>query len=336
MSWTAHLITAPAVLALWFLVLVRVRGALRGRSVRLANVLVLLVVTLTLRLPPIGTLLDRITGVVGLQVLVRDVLGITMAATAAHAVASICHRWVHRSPVATAMAVSACSALMLVGFIRSGPARTGLLVMGAESAQGPAAMYWLAYCAGYGGFVLVVAWCAVSDLRTPGPPTRGRHGLHLFGLAAVMTEVYVLTKIAGIAAAATGHRSSLLVTHTGLWQAIPSALAIGLIVAGAATWTRLHVRARWWLWRLRRPWKTATAGCPQVVLSPPLRSIPERLHRRVHELREAVLATHNPDCSRAVLPIAPRELAHATRNLPTLGECLCQRELTPRGLPRGE
>lgn len=293
---TVEVLTLPGVVLLWVLVLVRTRGALYGGSRRLAAILLALVTMLTIRMSFVGQLIDDITGVIGLQVLVRGSLGIVMAVCAALAVADV----VRPSPISVRTArfwggVAAAAILaMAVAFEAVGPERAGVVEMGPASGAPAAVAYWSIFITAYGGFITAVVVMAAQEARQGGRWTRSRRGLLFFGIGAALTDVYLGAKAVVLAAAAAGQYEHPFVTNAVAVQAIPSAVAILFIVLGAAAWTHLHLRARWLHWRLRRPWAELTEPVPAVVLNPPLRNPQARLNRRMHEIREAaaLLTSH--------------------------------------------
>ncbi|MBX9244630.1 hypothetical protein ICW40_07380 [Actinotalea ferrariae] len=316
-SWTpVEVLTLPGVVLLWILVLVRTRGALYGGSRRLAAILLTLVTAMTIRLSFVGRLIDDTTGVVGLEVLVRNSLGIVMAVCAALAVADV----VRDRPVSRRMAQiwSGVAALAIVSmglaFLAAGTEREGLDEMGVASGRPAALTYWTIYIVAYGGFVTAVAVMAARNARQPGAWTRSRRGLLFFGLGAAATDVYLAAKAVVLAAAVAGQYEHPFVANAVAVQAVPSAVAIMFIVLGAAAWTQLHLRARWLHRRLEGPWEDLTRPVPAVVLDPPLRHPPARLNRRMHELREAaaLLASHltpaDAEAARRLDAGAPYEL----------------------------
>lgn len=288
--WSVQTLTLPGVVFLWVLVLIRGRGALYGGSRRLAAILLALVTILTIRLSFVGQVIDDVTGVPGLQVLVRDSLGIIMSIAAALTVAEVV-----RVAAVSRVTSRACGAIgtiaiatMAIAFHAAGPARAGVVHMGPESGRPAAFTYWVIYTATYGAFITAVVVLAARDSRRPGPWTRGRRGLVFFALGAACTDVYLSAKLVVLIAARLGEYDHAFVQHATAVQAIPSAIAIVFIVLGAASWTRLHLRARWLHRRLHSSWAALTAPVPAVILDPPLRNPEARLNRRVHEIHEAV------------------------------------------------
>lgn len=322
--WTVEALTLPGVVLLWVLVLVRTRGALYGGSRRLAAILMALVSMLTIRLSFVGQLIDDVTGVIGLQVFVRDSLGILMGLCAALAVADVVRERPISGTASRLWAVVATTAIvtMAIAFVAVGHERHGVVHMGADSGQPAALTYWSVYIAAYGGFITAVAVMAAREARRPGSWTRSRRGLVYFGLGAAFTDVYLGAKAVVLIAAASGNYDHPFVTNAVAVQAVPSAVAILFIVLGAAAWTQLHLRARWLHWRLRRPWEDLTRPVPAVVLNPPLRNPPARLNRRMHEIREAaaLLASH----------VTPADAAAAQRHASGVSRELVLLELARR------
>lgn len=307
---TVEALTLPLIALLWTLVLLRARGALYGGSRRLAAILLALATILTIRLSFVGQVIDDVTGVVGLQVLTRDSLGIVMAVCALLVVADVVTPqavgpWLVRT--CSLVAVAAIVA-MTVAFAAVGPERHGVLHMGPESGQTAAFTYWSIYTLTYGGFIGAVAIMAAIEARRPGPWTQGRRGLVLFGIGALFTDVYLAAKAVVLVAARLGHHDHPFVANASAVQAVPSAVAILFIVLGAASWAQLNLRARWLHRRLRDPWAALTGHVPAVVLDPPLRNPQARLNRRVHEIHEAarlVLTHASPqDVTAAATPAA--------------------------------
>lgn len=303
----AQYATVPFVALLWSVVLIRARGALYGGSVRLALILFLLAAVATIKFSVVGGAIDDFTGIIGLQVLVRDLLGVTMAALSARAVADTVGL-VEKIERVTKCVLPLVWAALVVLFVAAGPERDGILHMGAESGQPIPLAYWLTYTLTYGAFMSAVVVIVVREIRCPAPWTRGRRGLLFFGLGTFFADVYLTAKLIMLIAAAAGHYGHPFVEHTNAAQAVPSALAIFFIVLGAAAWTQLQLRERWLYRRLHKPWLRLTQQAPVVVLDPPLRNPAARLNRRVHEIHEAVALLSVQDDSSSVLTSTERRL----------------------------
>lgn len=290
MSWITVLenLTLPFVLLLWPLVVIRTHGAIYGGSRRLAGILLLLVTILTIRLSFVGPFIDQFTGIIGLQVIVRDSLGILMAASAALAVSDVVQKATgRRYRRVGVLLIIFSTVVMIVSFSMTGNNRDGITHMGAASGNPAQLTYWLAYTIAYGTFITTIVIFVATEVLNGGGWTRGKIGLLYFGIGAMFTDLYLTAKVVVLYAAAVDQYQHTFVRYAASVQAVPSALAIAFIVLGAASWTRLDLRKRWLHFRLLRPWRELTENVPSVVLIPPLRNPSEKLNRRVHEIREA-------------------------------------------------
>ncbi|MFB7800429.1 hypothetical protein [Isoptericola sp. NPDC056134] len=284
-------LTLPAVVLLWGIVAVRIVGVARGGSRLLALILLLLVSMFTIKLSFVGPLIDEASGISGLQVYVRDCIGIAVAALSAHTVARLAReqpspRW---STVGTVAVILAAYVSMMGFFLETGPDRQGVLEVGPASGELPALGFWLSYLLPYGAFLMAVVVFAFRDARRAGPWTRGRRGLVFFGIGAAAGDIYVVTKILVLTNA---DPASLILRYEAVIQGVPSLLAVGFIAAGAATWTDLHLRDRYLLARLRPAHRALTRDqrTPRVAHSS--LNVPERLDRRVVEIGEAITRHH--------------------------------------------
>lgn len=315
-------LTLPAVCALWLVVGFRLRGLARGGSRPLAVMLLLLACMFSLKLTFVGEFVDAATGIVGLQTIVRDSLAVSLFAIALHAVAALTRarpspRW---SVVLTAAVVAVAGLLMGLFFAAAEPAHAGIVSLGPESSELPALGFWLAYLVPYGASLVCIAWITLRDVSRPGPWTRGRRGLVLFGAAALAGLVYVAVKITVVSGAAS---VPFLLEHAAVLQGVPSLVAVSLLVAGAATWTDPQVGHRYLLLRLLPAHRALTRDQRLPRLPASGLSVTERLDRRVVEIAEAVVrhqqdarstVTYVPDAPPATEPVAlVRQLGTARR-----------------------
>lgn len=280
-------VTLPAVVFLWLVVAIRLAGTARGGSARVAVILVLTATAATVNLRFVGDSIDELTEVVGLQVFVRACVAVMVVATAAHIVGSLVQarpspRWAVR---VSSGAILVSLGLMSYFFGATGAERTGVLDITSASSEPAALSYWLSYLVPFGGFLLCVAVLALGDARRPTPWTRGRTGLTLFGIAALVGVIYVVVKVVAVLMAAD---SPFVLRHEARVGGVISLVATALAAAGAATWTDVRLYDRYLLarlWTAHRLFTRDHAG-PRPPWS--ALTVTERLDRRVVEIGEAV------------------------------------------------
>ncbi|WP_461027878.1 MAB_1171c family putative transporter, partial [Streptomyces sparsus] len=284
--WAMVLWRAPAVL--------RRGGPPKQRS--LWFTFAALTVAMTLRLPDVMTALDGRTGVNNLSTLLKHLLGVTAAASLLEFVFGMT-RADSRVGRRVRLATAGAAQLVLIALFVAMPRETQVADFYETSAGSVTATGYLLVFFGFLGAVMVAAaWLFWGSSRHAGAGWL-RTGLRLLGAGTAAGVAYALVRSAYLVLRLTTSadhpsRDAAVSDTTDVLKHV----AIALIVVGSSVpaagvaWQS----ARYWvhLRRLRPLWSDLTAAVPEVVLHERLlrRELRLRLHRRVVEIRDALLA----------------------------------------------
>ncbi|MBB1247063.1 hypothetical protein GL263_26460 [Streptomyces durbertensis] len=281
---------------LWGMVLWRAPAAYRAPGQRMLWLtFAALTVSMTLRLPGVMHAIDEGTGVNNLSTLCKHFFGITAAAALLEFVFGIT-RPGSRQGVRLRFATALGTFLVLTALFTVIPRDVAADRFFEAHAGAPAATaYLLVWYAYLGTAMAVAASLFLSAARQAGAGWL-RTGLRLLGagtgagvLYALLRVGYLLLRLVGVAGDAedpAATDATDLLKHA----AILLILFGTVIPAWGIGWRGLR-QARH-LRRLRRLWTELTEAVPEVVLDEELRrgELRLRLHRRIVEIRDAVLA----------------------------------------------
>ncbi|MDT3397706.1 MAB_1171c family putative transporter [Streptomyces sp. B1866] len=283
---------------LWAVALWRAPSAVRSARQRtLWAAFAALTGAMTLRVPDVMRAIDGAVGVNNLSTLLKHALGIVAAASVLEFVVVITRPEERAGARVRLGAAGAAMAAMGVLFAFVPRADEDVDFFERSAGSGIATAYqtvWLAYL---GTAMAVATWLFWGSSRHAGAGWL-RTGLRLLGAGTAAGVLYALCRAGYLLLRLTGAVGSGSDARAGGVTDVMKLLAIGLIVVGSSVpavgvaWR--GARHGWYLWRLRPLWRDLTAAVPEVVLDEELRrrELRMRLHRRVVEIRDAVLALH--------------------------------------------
>jgi hypothetical protein len=315
--------TTVVLILLWAVAVWRAPSAVRSSKQRTLWVaFAALTLAMTLRRPAIMHAIDDGTGVNNLSTLLKQYLGITAAAAVLEFVYVIA-RPHSRAGVRLRMVAAGATMAVLTVLFTFVPRRTEAQDFFERSAGSvPATAYllvWLAYLA---TAMAMATWLFWGSSRHAGAGWL-RTGLRLLGAGTAVGVAYALSRAAYLvlrlteAAGPSSDAGASTVT-----DAMKHA-AIGLILVGSSVPAAGVAWRAAWHWRylraLRPLWRDLTGAVPEVVLGEELRrrELRMRLHRRVVEIRDAILALQpyvsaaQRDAADAAASAARRDLAEA-------------------------
>ncbi|MBW1603948.1 hypothetical protein JJV70_17935 [Streptomyces sp. JJ66] len=282
---------------LWAMVLWRAPAALRARRQRALWVtFAALTLSMTLRLPEIMRAIDGGTGVNNLSTLLKHVFGLTAGAALLEFVFGIT-RPTSRDGRRLRLALAGTTLLALTVLFALTPREAQAEKFFEFHAGGGAAVttYLLVWYAYLGLAMAVAATLFWSAQRHAGAGWL-RAGLLLLGAGTAASVGYALVRAAFLVLRLTGVAGAGTDTGVTHWTDVAKHAAIVLILlgsvlpaVGAARAARRYARH---LRALAPLWQTLTAAVPEVVLPEELRrsELRMRLHRRMVEIRDAILA----------------------------------------------
>ncbi|MCP3819674.1 hypothetical protein NLX86_16680 [Streptomyces sp. A3M-1-3] len=281
---------------LWLVALWRGPSALRSSKQRtLWAAFAALTLSMTLRRPEVMQAIDSGTGVNNLSTLLKHFLGITAAAAVLEFVYAIT-RPEGRNGARLRLCAAATTMLALTVLFAFMPRKTEAEEFFESSAgSGTATVYLMVWFTYLGTAMASATWLFWGSSRHAGAGWL-RTGLRLLGAGtaagvaySLTRAVYLVLRLAGVVDAGSDAGVS---TATDTMKH----LAIGLILIGSSV---PAVGVAWragrhllYLRRLAPLWADLTAAVPEVVLGEELRrrEFQMRLHRRVVEIRDAILA----------------------------------------------
>lgn len=315
--------TTVVLALLWVVAVWRAPSAIRSSKQRtLWIAIAALTLSMTLRRPAIMHAIDSGTGVVNLSTLLKQFLGVTAAAAVlefVYVIARPLSRAGVRRRVATAGATMAVLAV-LFAFVPRHTETTDFFEDSAGSV--PATAYllvWLSYLATAMVMATPLFW---GSSRHAGAGWL-RTGLRLLGAGTAAGVAYALSRAGYLVLRLTGAAGpgsdavASTVTDTMKLTAICLILIGSSVPAVGVAW---RAAQHWRYLRTLRPlWRDLTEAVPEVVLGEELhrRELRMRLHRRVVEIRDAILALQpyvsaaQRDAADAAAPAARRDLAEA-------------------------
>ncbi|WP_340377092.1 MAB_1171c family putative transporter [Streptomyces sp. SS7] len=314
--------TAVLVL-LWMVAVWRAPSAVRSSKQRTLWVaFAALTLSMTLRSPTIMHAIDSGSGVNNLSTLLKHYLGITAAAAVLEFVYVIA-RPQSRAGVRRRMAVVGTTMAVLTVLFAFVPRRTEATDFFEHSAGSvPATVYllvWLSYLATAMVMATRLFW---GSSRHAGAGWL-RTGLRLLGAGTAVGVTYALSRSGYLvlrltdAAGPSSDASASTVTDTMKLTGIGLILVGSSVPAAGVAW---RAAQHWRYVRALRPlWQDLTGAVPEVVLGEELRrrELRMRLHRRVVEIRDAILALQpyvsaaQRDAADAAAPAARQDLAEA-------------------------
>ncbi|MBB1255310.1 MAB_1171c family putative transporter [Streptomyces alkaliterrae] len=293
---TRHIVEYGVLALLWGMVLWRAPAAWRAPGQRMLWLtFAALTVSMTLRLPAVMHAIDEGTGVNNLSTLCKHFFGIIAAAALLEFVFGIT-RPGSRQGVRLRFGAALGTLLALTVLFAVVPRDVAAERFYETHAGSPAATAYLLVWYAYLGTAMAVATSLFLGAARQAEAGWLRTGLRLLGagtaagvLYAMLRVGYLLLRLVGVA----GETEDPVVTDT---TDLLKHAAILLILLGTAIpawgigWRGLR-QARH-LSRLRRLWTELTEAVPEVVLDEELRrgEMRLRLHRRVVEIRDAILA----------------------------------------------
>lgn len=281
---------------LWLVAVWRAPSAVRSSKQRtLWAAFAALTLSMTLRHPAIMHAIDGGTGVNNLSTLLKHYLGI-MAAAAVLEFVYVIARPHSRTGVRQRMAAVGTTMAVLTVLFVFVPRRTEAEDFFEHSAGSlPATAYllvWLAYLATAMAMATRLFW---GSSRHAGPGWL-HTGLRLLGAGTAVGVAYALSRavylVLRLTEAADPDSDASASTVTDAMKLT----AIGLILVGSsvpAVGVAWRAARHWRYLRALRPlWHDLTGAVPEVVLGEELRrrELRMRLHRRVVEIRDAILA----------------------------------------------
>lgn len=293
---TRHLVENAVLLLLWAMVLWRAPAAVRmPRQRALWTTFAALTLAMTLRLPAVMDAVDGGTGINNLSTLLKHIIGVTAAAALLEFVHGITRPGSAdgRRTRLTATLV-ALGALTVLFFLLPRDSQTQDFFE-THAGSGAATAYLMVWF-GYLGTAMAIATALFWSAGRQAAAGWLRAGLRLLGvgsaagvLYALLRAGYLLVRLLGpgdAAADAQAAEVTDLLKHAAivlilLGTSIP---AVGVAWRGWRQWRHLR--------RLQPLWRELTAAVPEVVLDEELRQheLRLRLHRRVVEIRDALLA----------------------------------------------
>jgi hypothetical protein len=315
--------TTVVLVLLWAVALWRAPSAVRSSKQRTLWVaFAALTLAMTLRHPAIMHAIDGGTGVNNLSTLLKQYLGITAAAAVLEFVYVIA-RPHSRTGVRRRMAAAGATMAVLTVLFAFVPRRTEAEDFFDRSAGSvPATAYllvWLTYLA---TAMAMATWLFWGSSRHAGAGWL-RTGLRLLGAGTAAGVAYALSRAGYLVlrlteTAGPGSDAGASTVTDAMKHA-----AIGLILVGSsvpAVGVAWRAARHWRYLRALHPlWQDLTGAVPEVVLGEELRrrELRMRLHRRVVEIRDAILALQpyvsaaQRDAAEATAPAARRDLAEA-------------------------
>ncbi|WP_416985067.1 MAB_1171c family putative transporter [Streptomyces sp. T028] len=308
---------------LWVVAVWRAPSAVRSSKQRTLWVaFAALTLSMTLRHPAIMHAIDDGAGVNNLSTLLKHYLGITAAAAVLEFVYVITRPHT-RTGVRQRMAAVGMTIAMLTVLFAFVPRRTEAEDFFENSAGSvPATAYllvWLTYLATAMAMATRLFWGSSRHAGAGWLHT----GLRLLGVGTAVGVAYALSRavylVLRLTEAAGPHSDASASTFTDAMKHT----AIGLILVGSsvpAVGVAWRAAQHWRYLRTLRPlWQDLTEAVPEVVLGEDLRrrELRMRLHRRVVEIRDAILALQpyvsaaQRDAADAAASAARRDLAEA-------------------------
>ncbi len=288
--------TTVVLILLWAVALWRAPSAVRSSKQRTLWVaFAALTLAMTLRTPAVMHAIDNGTGINNLSTLLKQYLGVTAAAAVLEFVYVIA-RPHSRAGVRNRMGAAGATMAVLTVLFAFVPRRTEAEDFFDRSAGSvPATAYLLVWLVYLGTAMAMATWLFWGSSRHAGAGWL-RTGLRLLGAGtasgvayALSRVVYLLLRLTEVAGPGSDAGAST-VTDT-MKQA-----AIGLILVGSSVPAVGVAWRAFWHWRYLRAlhplWRDLTGVVPEVVLGEELRrrELRMRLHRRVVEIRDAILA----------------------------------------------
>ncbi|MFE9253902.1 MAB_1171c family putative transporter [Streptomyces sp. NPDC006879] len=315
--------TTVVLVLLWTVALWRAPSAVRSSKQRTLWVaFAALTLAMTLRHPTVMHTIDNGTGVNNLSTLLKQYLGIMAAAAVLEFVYVIArpHQRAGFRLRMAAVGTTMTALTVLFAFVPRQTETTDFFDSSAGSATATAyLLVWLAYLA---TAMAVATWLFWGSSRQAGAGWL-RAGLRLLGAGTAVGVMYALSRagylVLRLTGAVTPHSDAVTSTVTDTMKHA----SIGLILIGSsvpALGVAWRAARHWWYLRALRPlWHDLTGAVPEVVLGEELsrRELRMRLHRRVVEIRDAILALQpyvsvaQRDAADAAAPAARPDLAHA-------------------------
>ncbi|MGW0824384.1 MAB_1171c family putative transporter [Streptomyces sp. NPDC002845] len=315
--------TTVVLVLLWMVALWRAPSAVRSSKQRtLWIAFAALTLAMTLRHSAIMHAIDGGTGVNNLSTLLKQYLGITAAGAVLEFVYVIA-RPHNRTGVRRRMAAAGATMAVLTVLFAFVPRRTEAEDFFDRSAGSvPATAYLLVWLAYLGTAMAMATWLFWGSSRHAGAGWL-RTGLRLLGAGTAVgvayslsRAVYLVLRLAEVAGPGSDADASTVT------DAMKHA-AIGLILVGSsvpAVGVAWRAARHWRYLRALHPlWQDLTEAVPEVVLGEELRrrELRMRLHRRVVEIRDGILALQpyvsaaQRDAAEAAASTARRDLAEA-------------------------
>ncbi len=281
---------------LWLVALWRGPSALRSSKQRtLWAAFAALTLSMTLRKPEVMYAIDSAAGVNNLSTLLKHFLGITAAAAVLEFVYAIT-RPEGSNGARLRLCAAAATMLALTVLFTFMPRETEAEeFFESSTGSGTATVYLMVWLTYLGTAMASATWLFWGSSRHAGAGWL-RTGLRLLGTGTAAGVAYSLTRAVYLVLRLVGAVDAGSDAGVSAATDTMKHLAIGLILIGSsvpAVGVAWRAGRQWlYLRRLAPLWTDLTSAVPEVVLGEELRrrELQMRLHRRVVEIRDAILA----------------------------------------------